>query len=454
MVDLLGGVRTCLESRHPIIWGADPTMIADWTPLGAPLVACPAANPEPVETTRVSVSSDGTQGNGQSSGPAISGDGRWVTFYSHASNLVAGDTNDGTDVFVHDLQTGTTTRVSNDSDGDQSSGGSVDSQISADGRYITYRSSAEDLVVGDTNGTTDIFVYDQQTGTTTRVSNAPDGTEANDSSNAPSISADGRYITYDSFASNVVAGDTNGKPDVFVYDQQTGTTTRVSNAPDGTQAIGASYSSAISGDGRYVTYVSQARNLVPADTNGTEDVFLYDRQTRATTRMSVASDGTQTYARVGSAPGISADGRVVTFHSYDSNLVEGDSNGVWDGFVHDTQNGTTVRASVASDGSQGNDRSDWIEVSGDGRYVAFTSSASNLVSGDTNGHYDMFVHDLQTRTTVRASVASDGTQGNAVSAGIPAVSGDGSQVVYESFASNLVAGDTNNTWDIFVTRLR
>ena len=409
-------------------------------------------------TTRVSVASDGTQGNGDSYGytanarPSISADGRYVAFSSVATNLVLGDTNDVCDVFVHDRQTGQTTRVSVASDGTQGNGESHSgsSAISADGRYVAFSSVATNLVPDGTNGAKDVFVHDRQTGQTTRVSVASDGTQGNSISFDPSISADGRYVTFVSWASNLISGDTNGCNDIFVHDRQTGQTTRVSVASDGTQGNNVSFYPSISADGRYVAFYSDASNLVPDGTNGAKDVFVHDRQTGQTTRVSVASDGTQGNDN-SFDPSISADGRYVAFVSYASNLVSGDTNGGVHVFVHDRQTGQNTRVSVASDGTQGNSVSLDPSISADGRYVAFSSVATNLVLGDTNDVCDVFVHDRQTGQTTRVSVASDGTQGNGEShSGSSAISADGRYVAFESAADNLVNGDTTGYGDVFV----
>jgi len=401
------------------------------------------------EIIRVSVASDGTQGNNHSVSSSISGDGRYVAFYSSASNLIAGDTNGFNDIFVHDTQTGETTRVSVASDGTQGNSGSFFHSISADGRHVAFRSYASNLVVGDTNGWWDVFVHDTQAGATTRVSIASDGTQANygSSTSAPLISADGRYVAFRSYASNLVAGDTNGTCDIFVHDTQTSATTRVSVTSDGTQGNNANSLPSISGDGRYVAFYSSASNLVADDTNEYGDIFLHDTQTGATTRVSVASDGTQGNNHSVSSS-ISADGRYVAFSSSASNLVAGD-NAYSDIFVHDTQTGTTTRVSVASDGTtQSNSDSYYPSISADGRYVTFFSDASTLVAGDTNGYTDSFVHDTQTGVTTRVSVASDGTQGNGISY-YPSISADGRYVTFFSRASTLVAGDTNGYDDTF-----
>jgi Tol biopolymer transport system component len=406
------------------------------------------------DTTRVSVASDSTQGNSNSGNPSVSADGRYVAFYSLASSLVSGDTNGYEDIFVHDRQSGETTLVSVASDGTQGNSVSFHPSISADGRYVAFESSASNLVSGDTNGYEDIFVHDRQSGQTTRVSVSSDGAQGNHKSWASPIShisADGRYVVFYSWASNLVSGDTNGYEDIFVHDRQSGQTTRVSIASDGTQ--GNNYGSgnpSISADGRYVAFYSLASSLVSGDTNGTVDVFVHDQQSGQTTRVSVASGGAQGN-NVSRDPSLSADGRYVAFWSYASNLVSGDTNGKMDIFVHDRQTGQTTRVSIASDGMQGNTDTGYftISISADGRYVAFYSAASNLVSGDTNNAEDVFVHDRQSAQTTRVSIASDGAQGNSTSEG-PSISADGRYVAFQSSASNLVSGDTNGKMDIFV----
>jgi archaellum component FlaF (FlaF/FlaG flagellin family) len=368
-----------------------PTSTSTFTPTPTP-TATPTTQPSNV-TSRVSVASDGTQGNHVSWFPSVSADGRYVAFESNADNLVPSDTNNFEDIFVHDRQTGQTSRISVASDGTQGNGYSAIPAISADGRYVAFSSNADNLVSGDTNGVRDVFVHDRQTGQTSRVSVASDGTQVNNHADSPvAISADGRYVTFESRADNLVPDDTNGFQDVFVHDRQTGQTSRVSVASDGTQGNGLSSGASISSDGSYVAFFSNATNLVPGDTNNDADVFVHDRQTGQTSRVSVTSSGIQ--GNSGSYwPFISADGRYVAFDSAANNLVPGDTNNIQDMFVHDRQTGQISRVSVASDGTQANDRSYAPSVSADGRYVAFVAEASNLVPGDTNGFPDVFVHD-------------------------------------------------------------
>ncbi|HEX9092974.1 MAG TPA: hypothetical protein VF902_03240, partial [Coriobacteriia bacterium] len=352
-------------------------------------------------TTRVSVSSTGGQGNdfAGSAYPCISADGRYVAFGSGASNLVVGDTNGVWDVFVHDRVTGATTRVSVDSSGTQGNGHSGNDtsyesiSISADGRYVAFWSGASNLVANDTNMQSDVFVHDRVTGATTRVSVDSSGAQGNASSHAPSISSDGRYVAFESNAGTLVANDTNGQTDIFVHDRATGATTRVSVHSSGSQGDNTSNAPSISSDGRYVAFSSFASNLVGSDTNGMMDVFVHDSVTGATTRASVDSSGAQGNAS-SSAVSVSSDGRFVAFSSYASNLVAGDTNGTPDVFVHDSITGATTRVSIDSSGAQGDATSPFLSISSDGRCVAFESDASNLVAGDSNGQRDVFIRDL------------------------------------------------------------
>jgi Tol biopolymer transport system component len=402
-------------------------------------------------TQRLSVASDGTEGNAISISPSISGDGRYVAFESFASTLVPGDTNDAHDVFVNDRVTGATEQVSVAGDEAKGNDFSGAPSISTDGRYVAFESFASNLVPGDTNETEDVFVRDRVAGTTERVSLAGDGTQGNDFSGEPAISADGRYVAFESLATTLVPGDTNGSKDVFVHDRVTGATQRVSVADDGTQGNAFAELPSISADGRYVAFDSNASTLVAGDTNQTNDVFVRDRVAGTTGRVSVASDGTQGSLNSGEAS-ISADGRYVAFESLAANLVPGDSTGTFDVFVRDRDAATTEMVSVAADGTPGRPGfSQQPSISADGRYVAFMSLAANLVPGDTNGTEDVIVHDRNTGTNERVSVASDGTEADFASQQ-PSISADAHYVAFESDASNLVPvpGDTNFDADVFV----
>ncbi len=403
-------------------------------------------------TSRVSVDSSGAEANGSSGdyygALSMSADGRFVAFMSWADNLVPGDTNHAEDVFVHDCRSGETERVSIDSGGVEGNGDSSYPSISRDGRYVAFDSSATNLVSGDTNGEYDIFVRDRQSGTTERVSVATSGAEANDGCVYPSISADGRHVAFHSRAWNLVGGDGNGTYDIFVHDCQNSTTELVSVNSSGVEGNQQSKYPSISGDGRYVAFESYASNLVVGDTNANSDIFVHDRLSGATEIVSVATSGEQGHSPNYDAS-ISADGQYVAFVSSSDSFLRGDWNADPDIFVRDRQGGTTDCVSVATSGAQGNGESEHPSISADGRYVAFDSQVKVLVGGDTNGWVDVFVHDRVGGTSERVSISSSGAEGNDHSI-YPSISADGGQVVFESDAMNLVGGDTNGWRDIFL----
>jgi hypothetical protein len=389
--------------------------------------------------------------------PAISADGRWVAFESEASNLVAGDTNGIRDVFVRDRWTGTTTRVSVGPGGVEAAAGnllgSMVPAISGDGRFVAFASWVTNLVAGDTNDFQDIFVHDRQTGTTTRVNVGPGGVQANAGCSKPAISADGRFVAFQSIANNLVAGETGLTMDVFVHDTQTATTSRVSIGPAGVQGNGTSDDAAITADGRFVAFNSFSTNLAPPDTNNAKDIFVHDRQTATTTRVNLGPAGVQGIAN-SFAPAISGDGRWVAFFSQANNLVADDTNGWEDVFLHDRQTGVTTRVSVGPGGVQGNGRSDGFPaISGDGRWIAFHSSATNLVAGDTSNRADVFVYDRQTAKTTRVNVGPAAVEANGAST-YASISANGRWVAFESEATNLVPGDTNGWRDVFAVDRR
>ncbi len=409
--------------------------------------------------TRISVSSSGAEGDNDSYNSSISADGRYVAFYSKANNLVSGDTNEMYDVFVRDTVANTTQRISVSSSGVEGNYDSSQPAISADGRYVAFVSGADNLVSGDTNIDDDIFVRDIVANTTKRVSVSSSGAEGNDYSLYPSISADGRYVVFESGANNLVSGDTNGwgVMDIFVRDTMLNTTKRVSVSSSGLEGNSQSFDPSISADGRYVAFVSRASNLVSGDTNESNDIFVYDMAANTTTRVSISSSGAEAettgeFGWTGStSPFISADGRYVVFPSVAYNLIDGDTNGFTDIFVRDTVMNTTTCISLGLGGLVGDSASisGDSSISADGRYVVFMSRSSDLVSGDTNELDDVFVRDTQANTTTRISVASSGVEGDNNSAGA-SISADGRYVAFGSFASNLVGGDTNAKHDVFL----
>jgi len=277
------------------------------------------------ETILVSVDSVGNKGNSYSVDPSISADGRFVAFYSDATNLVPEDTNGALDIFVTDLITKTSSRVSVSSEGQQANADSYYPSISADGRYVVFTSVANNIVSGDTNNKEDVFVHDRDTKITKRVSVGPSGKQANNLSGHnwySDISADGRFIVFDSAASNLVPGYTNHTTDIFVHDLVTKTTRRISLGQDGTQADGASFEPSISESGRFVAFSSAATNLVPGDKNTNDDIFVYDRLDKSTKRINTGASLEESN-RSSRDPNISANGRFIVFSSWATNLVAG-----------------------------------------------------------------------------------------------------------------------------------
>lgn len=406
------------------------------------------------DTTRISVDSNRLQGNSTSGYPNMSSNGRYVVFDSEASNLVNGDVNGMVDIFLHDIQGSTTTLIPVNSNGAYLVGYP---DISTDGRYIVYTSISKNLGANDFWG---IFLYDRQTGTTAPISINSNGTQANEGSFNPAISANGRYVVFSSRASNLVSGDTNGGQDIFLRDTQNSITTRVSVSSSGSQAINNdpffsitdSRSPSISDDGSFIVFQSNATNLVSQDTNVAYDIFLRDTNNGITSRLSVDSTGAQGNGGAWN-PSISSNGRFAVFSSGSTNLVTGDTNGVEDVFLRNIENSSTSRVSINSNGLQGNSDSDSPSVSDDGKFITFFSNADNLVNGDINGGYDIFLHNMNNKETTLISIASNGTHGNGPSLSwqrpVP-MSNDGQYIAYLSYASNLVDGDTNGVSDVFI----
>jgi Tol biopolymer transport system component len=431
-----------------------PSPTTSWQFVAVSLLLLASATTAQV-TERVSLSLAGAQliGGGDLPTPSscvVTDDGRFVAFISGSRDVVPGDTNGTWDVFVRDRQMELTERVSVDSHGGQSNGFSAlyGLTISPDGRYVAFESRASNLVPGDTNGASDIFIRDRLSRTTERISVATGGTQGNAQSWYPEITPDSRYVAFVSGASNLVPGDTNGVLDFFVRDRVSRTTERVSVATGGAQANDYSYKGGISADGRFVTFYSAASNLVPGDTNARLDVFVHDRSSGTTERVSVSTGGGQGDGH-SSMPSISADGRYVAFISEAANLVPGDVNGFSDVFVRDRQNGTTELVSVGVGGVQGNGSCYETSISADGRYVSFDSGANNLVPGDQPGIH-IFVRDRVNGTTERVSVPTTGSLTPQDASAAPSVSPGGRYVVFRSQSTNLVSGDTNGQTDVFL----
>lgn len=418
-------------------------------------------------TERASVASDGAAAAGDrgSSFPAMSADGRFVAFTTAATNLAGGG------LVLHDRRTGTTEQIPAST---CTSEGFAD--LSADGRFVAFQCSISDPATGVAVWT--IVVHDRTAGTQERVDVSSTGIGgtcpgiSGCGSRRPAISADGRFVAFYSDHTNLVAGDTNDAADVFVHDRQTGTTERVSVATGGTQAaFGAGGASVdrvgLSADGRFVAFDSLATDLVAGTAFAAPRVYVRDRQQQRTELVSVPTQGTMSDLTGGWEPSISADGRVVAFLSNASDLVPGDTNGVFDVFVRDRAAGTTERMSLTRAGGQAICGSldagptDCVRspvVSADGRTVVFRSQAPNLVLDDTNHREDVFVRDRVAGETELVSRSTAGEPGNGHSgqahftndATQMAVSADGRFVAFSSAATNLVEADDNSIEDMFV----
>ena len=437
-------------------------------------------------TGTTSFASVNSSGNGPGNGPSttdtfgvylnayrLSANGQYVAFDSGATNLTSGDNNRSDDVFLRNLAAGTTTLASARSAALPAShnGNAPSSQpaVSADGRYVAYVSSASDIVPDDFNyPDSDIFVYDRTTGTTTLVSVNSAGTgSANRNSSDPLISADGRYVFFESNATNLVANelpDPTGSQNMFRRDLQTGTTIEVTKSTDGTSAAnGSIYYPSITPDGQYLVFSSTATNLVTGYTIGHAgsiygDVYLENVQTGVVKLVSVDTTGTKGANADVTDPVMSADGQVVAFVSSASNLVPGDSGSVQNIFVRSLTTGVTLQLSSKPGDTVGTNF-DPPSISSDGRYVAFSSDATDLVStpdgnGTSTSGSDVFVFDVQAHTTTLVSINAAGTASGDVDSSQPSISADGRYVEFESFADNLIAGGTKSFPNIYVRDLQ
>jgi Tol biopolymer transport system component len=403
--------------------------------------------------------------------PAISADGRWVVFASDASNLVPGDYNHRRDIFLRDLSDGSITRVSVSSKGQQANSDSFNPSISADGRYIVYDSFASNLVPDDDNGEGDVFLYDRLARTTTLVTRGTAGKAGAGQSGFATISADGNTVVFESTARDLLAGVDSPSGQVYAWDRRTSVFELVTVGWAGGAAGGGSGGVSVSADGRYVAFASGSAGLVPNDYNQASDVFVRDRKLHSTVRVSVNSNGGEGNGK-SDAPSISADGQRVAFESTATNLLGtnptaqnaprvprsldpsgtlegGDNNFASDIFVHDLGTGRTRRVSVATAGTEANGDSYGAAISGDGRYVAFVSVATNLVAGDTNRTREVFVHDIGNGATSR--VCADGAAARCDRLSTTAsVDKDGGRIVFASAGSDVVSDDANHEAEILV----
>jgi Tol biopolymer transport system component len=404
-------------------------------------------------TLRVSVNRSGGNANSSSSWPSVSSNGRFIAFASYASNLVANDTNSTSDVFVRDVLAGTTKRVSVASNGAQANGPSFTPAISANGNVVAFQSYATNLVPGDTEGHADVFVHHLSTGVTRRVSVTAQGKGANDDSSEPAISGDGSVVAFSSVATNLVPQPVNATGlccDIFVRNLLTGRTTLADPMLDGVGS-GDSFSPTLSYTGRYVAFGSWGCSLVNVPCQDQSNIFRWDVSARKMTLITRSITG-GVATGCGANPAISSDGSMVAFTSDGGDLVPNDTNSAPDVFIRNLLTGQTKRVSVTSKGAQTNGGLGRVTMSSNARMIAFQSDAWNMVPGDSNLVSDIFVHDMQTNKTTRVSLASNGAQGNGPSIN-GAISGDGTLVAFESDADNLVQSDTNQTTDVFAHRL-
>lgn len=432
------------------------------------------AAPAPSRTTLISTTADGTQMTGHSYRPSVSDGGRFVLFES-ASTLLPGDTNDAFDVFLRDLHLGTIERVSVSTAGAEGNDDSYAGFMSPDGRFVGFVSNASNLVPGDTNSCInpitdnpyscgDVFLLDRASGTLERVSISNTEVQGNgESHNGVAMSPDGRFLAFWSDSTNLVPGDTNNRGDIFVRDRLEGTTQRVSVGSGGVQADATSSDTAISGDGRFIAFKSYATNLAGLDHSAAQfsDIYVHDRETGQTERVSVSSDGEDGIVN-SYRPAISGDGRYVAFDSEATNLVPADTNGFGhDVFVHDRATGRTEQVSVNSAGIQANDSSYNPWITPDGRYVVFASLATNLAPDDGGICFlntiegnascrDLFIHDRDTGQTDPLSVPVEGQQMDGL-VWESVASTDARHVAFESGSSTLVPDDRNEAVDAFLT---
>lgn len=498
--------------------------------------------------------------------PSLNYDGRYISFQSNSDSIAPGDNNGASDIFVRDVQTGVSYIVSTSSQSQLGSGSSFDAQLSDNGESIVFASSAENLVSSDTNQQTDIFIKHLLTGTIEIVSTDSSGNASDGWSESPSVSADGRFVAFKSFAKNLSPADTQNFSDVYLKDMQTGSLKLVSSNSNGIVGDYFSSSPMISSNGRYVVFASGAGNLADNDFNSSTDIFVKDIQTGSVSRVSSAQslyvgsdsvpsitaagnfvafgtaeslvaidrrgndtyrrnmltgsyaiatqidplatnatgngdsyigslsgDGSvvafdtfatnlgskavgiegQVYARIQGVatgqlisenamgipaignsrnPSVSGNGVWISFESNAYNLISNDNNGQYDIYVKNRNTGSIERVSTTNDGAESSGYSFDSSISGDGRFVAFISTATEFDSADQNGTQDVYVKDRMTNRIVRASANATGASADSFSQS-PKMSSSGQFVTFSSAATNLVAGDDNNQGDIFVKNL-
>lgn len=423
------------------------------TLLGLGMALSPvAALGEGGSNTRISVSSSNTAADAATSAASISSDGALAVFASAATTLVSSDANSASDIFVYDIDDTTTSRVSVSSAEVEANGASTNPHMAGTaGRFVVFESEATNLIASDTNSQRDCFLRDRELGTTERVNPDRDGGGANAACSTPQVSSDGRYVVFASGATDLVDSDTNGKIDIFLRDRTAGTTTRVSIAADGTQSDADAVAPVISADGAQILFSSAATTLSSLDENSSSQLYLYKLASGELSIVSLRNNqSTVTGNGSSAAASISSDGRYVVFESAATDLITSDTNGVADCFLRDLTAATTTRINVATDGTVANGRCSNPQISGEGRYVVFSSEASNLATGDSDTDGDIFVRDLTRETTTVVSDGVGDVAANGVSS-LPTVEADGNRVVFLSAATNLISSDANAVVDAFLT---
>lgn len=395
---------------------------------------------------RVSTGDFGVEGNGPVAGRLdVDTVGRRVAYASLATNLVPNDTNGVRDIFLHDRWSKAVLRVSVDSAGNEVHGESLDPTLSDDGRVIAFQSFAPDLVAGDTNGYPDIFVRDLDAGTTERASVSSTLDEANAPSFLSHLSGNGRFVVFESFADNLVTGDSNGQQDVYFHDRTTGETLLVSRGLSGLAGNGFSFAPRVSRDGSFVSYSSWASDLVPGDRNGAADVFRWERSTGLTIRVSelggVAAD------QESGVSDLSANGDMVAFETYATNLHPDDTDVRMDVVVKRISTGEIFLVTAGSTGQAAGGNTPTIDDQG--FRVSFLSSSPEYWPFDDDQSADAFLRDLFTGATTLVSIALDGTSANAAVTAA-AVSANGEAAAFVTKADDLVSNDQNGEADAFL----
>jgi hypothetical protein len=410
------------------------------------MVSADAASPK---TRLMSPRSNGGDGNGVSQGyiDNLSNNGRYAAFESVATNLVVDDENELQDIFVHNIKTGKTRRVSITSDGDEVTDESSSAPaLSGNGRRVAFISDSEDLVGGDNNEVTDIFVHNLETRKTKRVSVSSNGDEGDQpAGDQPDVSRNGRFVAFHT-TSQLVGKDNNDDADIYVRDLRERRTHLVSIHSNGDAVTdGESIYPQISENGRFIVFNSSSSELINSDANGVVDVFIHDRQTGRTRRVSVNSNGNEV-ARDSQYPQVSADGRIISFDST-GGFVSADDNDVSDVYVHNRETGRTKLVTRGHNGGSTDQESSYTSLSPNGRMIGFYSYATNLIANDPDGDYSAYVYDRVTKKIRMVDRDSSGDPGDGLSYVI-GMSGDGRMVLFASEAGHAQV-DENDVNDVY-----